>query len=329
MINVAFAGFKHDHINVLYNDMKKCSEFEIIGAWESDEATAESAQKAVGADFKYSTYSEILDDKSIDVIAIGDSYGIRGRLIISALKAGKHVIVDKPMCISLDELDEIEKLAQEKKLQVHCMFTMRYLKRVNTVKAFIQNGGLGEIHNLYFGGEHPLNYGKRPMWYFDKNGSHGGVINDIAVHGIDLLSYMLGKKPKDILAARCWNAYADKELHFKDCAQFMLSLTDGTGVLADVSYSAPSSQGFTSPLYWEFNIFGKKGALKFSANSPINLWLDGEEQCRVLDDEGEDFDEVLDFAKQIRNEKDTILNRDDVFFASRWTLNIQKMADNM
>ena len=53
------------------------------------------------------------------------------------------------------------------------------------------------------------------MWYFEE-GKHGGTINDIAIHGIDLLRFITGKEFTKVNFAKTWNAFADKEPEFKE-----------------------------------------------------------------------------------------------------------------
>lgn len=325
-MNIAFAGFRHSHIYVLYNMALQNSETEIIGSFEEDIESRIAAEKNCGANFIYSTYDELLSDSRVDIVAIGNYYGARGGMIIKALRAGKHVITDKPLCTSLEELEQIEELISKTGLKVHCMFTMRYEKRVNAVKSLIQSGRLGKINNIYFGGQHPLQYGKRPMWYFEES-KHGGVINDIGIHGIDMVRYICGATPAEILAARCWNAYAVEEPQFLDCAQFMLKLSNGAGLIADVSYSAPDSQGFKTPLYWEFNIWGTKGVLKFSQNSEITAYFNGDDKGEYIPDIEIKNDELEDFIREIKGDRDILLDTKDVISSTRDTLAIQKKSE--
>ena len=123
----------------------------------------------------------MLEETDCDAIAIGDYYAQRGSLIIQALSHGKHVISDKPLCTSLDELDEIERLAAAKSLKVNCMLDMRDSAPFISVRKLIRQGLIGEVHAITFGGQHPLLLGKRPAWYFEP-GKHGGTINDIVIH---------------------------------------------------------------------------------------------------------------------------------------------------
>ena len=112
-MNLAFAGLRHGHIFALYTMAKEHPEFTVAGAWEEDTASREAAEKQ-GLCCCYKTYEELLADPSVDAVAFGGCFTDRGPLAIEALRAGKHVIADKPLCTTLAELDEIERLAKEK-----------------------------------------------------------------------------------------------------------------------------------------------------------------------------------------------------------------------
>lgn len=108
-------------------------------------------------------------------------------------RVGKHLIADKPICTSLEELDAIEKLAADKNLKIGCMLDLRQYPPLVKLCQLVQDDVLGEIRTISFTGQHPLNWGIRPGWYF-KEGKHGGTINDIAIHGIDYLTWATGMK---------------------------------------------------------------------------------------------------------------------------------------
>ena len=325
-MKIAIIGCRHGHIFSLYQLIKESDRAEFAGAFEADAAAREAAEKNQGMTFPYTSVEQVLTDKTVDAVALGDYYGARGAQAIAALRAGKHVIADKPLCTSLTELDEIERLAKEKGLFVGIMLDLRYHKNVLTAKQLIADGVLGAIHNIQFGGQHPLQYGTRPAWYFEE-GKHGGVINDIAIHGIDLLPYLTKETVERINAARTYNGYATEVPHFLDCGQMMLTLSGGIGVLADVSSSAPNKLGYTSPFYWEFHIWGERAMLSFSYGSDgvtvYGMDAAAPEVVPPITPNGTILDAFLDDVEG----KPTILSTAEVIASSRKTLEIQKVAD--
>lgn len=271
--SILFNGFRHGHVHALYRKVIASEAAVVVGCIEQDDAARAAAEAALGATFSTKSYEEWLAS-DIDAVAIGGTYGSRGAAIIRALEAGKHVIADKPICTSLAELQRIRALATEKNLVVACMLDLRDLPQTETARQVLYSGRLGAVRNVSFNGQHCIDYAHRPRWYFEE-GQHGGTINDLAIHGIDLVRRLTGQEFARVDAARTRNAYATEHPDFKDCATFMAQLTDGTQVLADVSYSAPS-QVFSMPTYWEFRFWCELGLLTFHyTGSAVTLYEEG------------------------------------------------------
>lgn len=258
----AFAGFRHGHIHGLYQRVAADSgNHQILAACEEDAATR--TQLAGRVAITHDSVDKMLAETNCDILAIGDYYARRGKLAIQGLKAGCHIMSDKPLCTSLDELEQISDLAAEKKRCIGCMLDLRDAPPFTTLKTVIDQGRIGTIQAIQIGGQHPLNRGVRPEWYFEP-GKHGGTINDIAIHAFDLIPWLTGSAFNRVIAARCWNAMVSDAPHFRDAAQMMLALDNGCGVLGDVSYFSPSGAGYSLPAYWRITLWGEKGVLETS-----------------------------------------------------------------
>ena len=328
-MKIAFAGLRHDHIFAVHKMAQTQGEYEITGAFEENDAARERAQSAFGVNCCYPTYEALLADDTVEAVALGGCYAHRGPMAVQALKAGKHVLADKPLCTDIATLDEIERLAKETGKKVSGMFTMRYEPKLRAVVKLARSGALGAINNISFGGQHPLQYGRRPMWYFEK-GMHGGVINDIAIHGIDILSFAFGIDSFRVLSARCWNRYAAEEPGFRDSAQFMLAADNGAGILSDVSYAIPDGVEFALPLYWQFTVWGTGGVLDFALGKKDMLfWQKGKKEPELLEEIEPEADYMTDFLRLVRGEENVILPMNEVFAATRNTLRIQQAANAM
>lgn len=322
-VRILFNGFRHGHVNALYNVVASSSVAEVAGCIEQNAAAREAATAAIGAQFSDKSYDEWLKDDSIDAVAIGGAYGERGAAVIKALKAGKHVIADKPLCISLEDLEEIRALTKSTGCKVGCMLDLRYFPQYVKAEEIIKSGRLGEVRNVSFNGQHCVDYAKRPSWYFEE-GMHGGTINDLSVHGIDLVRMITGLDFDKIDAARTWNSYAYKHEYFKDCALIMARLTNGAGVLADVSYSAPT-QAFNLPSYWEFRFWCEKGMLVTSLNnSSVTIFEEGTKEPIVIESEPVGYDYVTEFVDEVLAGTNTVTER--VLRSTEICLTLQKAA---
>ena len=296
-MNIAFAGFRHSHIIGLYKSAMSNEETNVLGCFEENTVERDKMKGIIGDDFSYSSYEEILTDKRVDTVAIADYYAKRGGMVIDALRAGKHVICDKPICTSLSELYDIEKLTEETGLKVACMLDLRYMAQTVTVRDMIQRGDIGEIINVSFTGQHCLDYGNREGWYFE-DGKHGGTTNDIAIHGLDLVRCITGKNLTKINCSKERNAYATEVPAFKDCSQFMVDM-EGISVMADVSYASPKCNK-TLPTYWDFYFWGLDGMINFRCSETVIHLYKGSEQ--IIECERPTSKYYEDFIKEINGE---------------------------
>lgn len=267
----AFVGFRHGHIMSLYDEVVKRDSTIVAAACEEDKDTREKLQAAGKVDVKYSSFSQMLKEVDCDVVAIGDYFARRGSLAIQALQAGKHVLADKPLCTSLDELNKIRELSLKNNLCVNCMLTMRDTAGYQTMRKLLLEDTIGTPQSIIITGQHPLGMGSRPQWYF-MPACHGGTITDIGIHVFDVIPWLTGQIISDSCAARSWNGKAKDYPWFKDCAQFMLKLENGCGVLADVSYLSPDKCGYAVRQYWRCEIAGQRGIMEYQ-NGDKNIFL--------------------------------------------------------
>ncbi len=325
-MKIAVIGCRHDHIYAVPKWAAETPEAELVAAWEPDAAAAAKAE-GNGIPITHSDLDALLQEPEIELVVIGDYYAARGPEILKALEAGKHVMTDKPACIDRETLYRIQNLSREKGLTVSVMLDMRLKAAFRTAVELIQEGVLGEVHNAVITGTHPLMWGTRPMWYFEE-GKHGGTINDIAVHGVDMLRILTGKRLSRVIGARTWNGYAKEAPDFKDCAQFLYELEGGFGVAGDVSYSAPPWASFPMPQYWRTTVWGEKGVLEFDvSDKPVELILHGKEPEYVLR-EYPATNPLIETLRAIRGEA-SLMEGAGAFASSEDTLKIQEAADGI
>ncbi len=270
-MNVVFIGFRHAHMHAMYTLLAGRGEVHVAAVCEEDPATREELARA-GISVTHDSYTRMLDETDCDAVLCGDYFALRGQRVLQALERDKHVLSDKPLCTSLQELGRIRELSLARRLRVGCMLDLRDLGPCITLRRMIRAGCIGETHTVTFWGQHPMLYGKRPMWMFD-GAKHGGTLNDVGVHGIDLIPWLTGREIVEVTAARVWNAKAKEHPAFQDGASMMLRLDNGGAVLGDLSYLSSDRHGYTMSPYWRFTLSGSEGVIETSCNEPhVTLW---------------------------------------------------------
>ena len=269
----------------------------------------------------FSEGADLIDKAQVDAVIVATPHYQHPELSIRALKRGIHVICDKPICTRLSELCEIERLSKEKGLVVWCMLDLRFMKTAQRARELIRKGEIGRVLNASFTGQHCLNYGKRPSWYFE-DGKHGGTINDIAIHGVDIVRFVTGKNLTRVCYAETKNAFAEKEPAFEDMAHFVTEFEDMT-LMADVSYSAPPFEG-TLPTYWHFCFWGTEGMISFRlAEDELHLYKEKES---VIKCEPTRIDHLNELKLEISGEE-ALINTQDVLRSQRQVLMIQEASE--
>lgn len=318
MKKILIAGLQHAHIKTLFDKINSTPDCEIVGVY--DELYDENFDIKV----THKNFAQMLSECPADILAVGDAYGKRGKLIIEGLKRGLHIIADKPLCTSLAELDEIEQLTKEKKAVIGCMLDLRENTNVYGAKKLIAEGLIGKVRSFHFSGQHPLNFGKRPMWYFEE-GMHGGTINDIAIHALDICEFMLDCEIASYDFAESWNTF-EQMPHFQDGSRVAFTMSNGCRCMGEVSYFAPDVSGFSTPFYWRFTIWGDKGVMEFNYNDDgINIAFSGVEGMKKFAGAQNEWTDLGSFLSEIDGTK-APLNTDHVLKISRKCLELQQKS---
>ncbi|NIA06467.1 MAG: Gfo/Idh/MocA family oxidoreductase [Actinobacteria bacterium] len=327
-IRFAFVGLRHPHIFNILGNVQQRQGTEIVAVCEEDPQTRQDVLAKGELKITHQSYEALLSEVDCDVITIGDYYSKRGQLILRALEAGKHVLSDKPICTSLAEFDSISKKVKDSGLTLGCQLDLRALRPFRTMHQLIKAGQIGDIQTISINAQHRLALGTRASWYFEP-GCHGGTINDIGIHVVDMVEWLSGRQIVEIVAARAWNARAGEFPHFQDGAQFMLRLDNNGGVLADLSYLSPDAcKGL--PQTWRVTCSGSDGIIEATLQAEkVLLATKSDSQPNYIprvEDTCEDY--LDDFLNQIRGQTENVaLSTQKVLRAAHLALLAQQAAD--
>lgn len=180
-------------ISVCYEEaFRRLSELvELTFAVDKDIARARSFAEKFGCRYT-ADFDEILD-QDIDVIHLCLPHYLHPVMAIKAMKAGFHVLTEKPIAISLQDADEMLRVQRETGVKLGVIFQTRYTKSVEKLREMIAEGAFGKIISARSSltWNRPLDYYEGSDWKGTWEKEGGGVLIDQAIHSIDRVRYML------------------------------------------------------------------------------------------------------------------------------------------
>jgi predicted dehydrogenase len=184
MPRIAIVGAAHPHVDYVLDELTRAdrAEFELVGVQDSDRAVAERHAGRFGVP-AFDRAEDLLAE-GIDIAMTAGVYGARGADVIAALRAGAHVLADKPLCTSAAELAQIEAAAAETGRTVNLLLEKRGYPETLAALAVVEAGELGDLVGITSSGPHKLNRPQRPAWFFDR-AQYGGILADLSVHDLD------------------------------------------------------------------------------------------------------------------------------------------------
>ncbi|MBP2355757.1 putative dehydrogenase [Kribbella aluminosa] len=203
MTRIAIAGAAHPHVAYLTAELDHLAGAVLVAVADPSRETAE--RWAAPYDAKvFTDHQEMLREVEPDVVMVAGIYGDRGRVVVDALNAGCHVLADKPLCTTLEDLDAIAEAARRTGRHVTVLFEKRYYPVTLAAREIV--GQLGTIHGVTSSGPHKLNRPTRPDWFFEPE-RYGGVLNDLAVHDIDAALLFTGMTSGTVSGAVIGGSY--------------------------------------------------------------------------------------------------------------------------
>ena len=159
---------------------------------------AKSYQEEFGFRKAYGSYDEMLADPEVEAVYIPLPNDIHCEWTVKALKAKKHVLVEKPMAVSEAQAKEMFRAAEENGVYLMEAFAYLHSPFVKAVKAELDAGTIGEIR--YF--ESAFITGRRPDTDIRlRRETFGGAMYDLGCYSVSMAMWMLGKEPDEVRAS--------------------------------------------------------------------------------------------------------------------------------
>ncbi|WP_010276991.1 Gfo/Idh/MocA family protein [Paenibacillus senegalensis] len=258
-LKVGMISFAHGHAFSYFNDMFKVQNAVVAAIADEVPERVEKIVQEHSIPY-YQDYREMLKT-DIDAVIICSENVHHYQQTIDAAKAGKHVLCEKPLGISVDEMKEMIQVCKENKVQLMTAFPCRYIVAVLKAKEAIDNGEIGEV--LAVKG---TNRGTMPgQWFIDRALSGGGAVLDHTVHVMDLLNWITGSRVSEVYAE---GGTLFHDIAIDDAGMVNVKFENGVVAVIDTSWSRPQSFPTWGDVTME--IIGSKGVISVDSFAQKN-----------------------------------------------------------
>lgn len=230
--------------------MKKLGKFEIVAFCDILEERARKAKSEYGTpDARvYTDYRELVKEE-LDAVYVLTPNNAHAPVTVAALKAGKHVMCEKPMAKTYAEAKEMLDTAKETVKLLTIGYQNRYRSDSRYLKAACQNGDLGEI---YFAKAHALRRRAVPTWgvFLDEEKQGGGPLIDIGTHALDLTLWMMDNyEPVSVTGSvfrkladqkdtgNAWGDWDPEKFTVEDSAFGFIKMKNGATITLETSWA--------------------------------------------------------------------------------------------
>jgi predicted dehydrogenase len=143
-----------------------------------------------GIPHAYADYRELLEREDIDGVVVAVPNYLHAAVVQAAAGAGKHILCEKPLCLTLEEAQEMIDGCRANQVKLVYGEALCYLPKYVRAKQLADEGALGDVFLVKHGEEHP---GPHSPWFWDPDQSGGGVLLDMSCHSIEFARWILGR----------------------------------------------------------------------------------------------------------------------------------------
>ena len=193
------------------------------------------AQANDGTPFGYTTnnYQELLSDPEIDLIAVSTQHNSHAKFVIEALKTGKNVYCEKPLCLTLDELTAIKEAYEQSEGELFVGLNRRHAPLIQQIKREMKTDQIPAVYD-FIGN---AGFIPKDHWVHDEAAGGGRILGE-ACHFVDLIQYLDGSHLEDLtVTAASNNAYPMND-------NVLITLRFASGAIGNIVYSSMGSKKY-------------------------------------------------------------------------------------
>ena len=219
----------------------------------------------------YTDYKEMLAKEDFDLAIVILPHDIHASVTVDCLNAGKHVVCEKPMCLSKEEADSMINAAKGSGKMLAIFQNRRWDGDFMTIRELVQQGMIGDVVHveLCIG-----NYSKPSTWWRSDKKIGGGILYDWGAHMIDWTLHIVNSEPVSVFGSLYKGSWPD--VTAEDHGQAIVKFANGATLDLQVSTIA----SVTKP---KWRILGSKGGITTDWGKPITVTVDHEGHLATFD----------------------------------------------
>ena len=274
--------------------------------------------------------AEILEDKSIQLVASAAIPVERAPIGIRVMQSGKDYMTDKPGIVTFDQFKAVKKVQKETKRIYSIVYSER-LGNPASVKAgeLVQSGAIGKVVQTIGMGPHRMRPGTRPDWFFDPKKA-GGILCDIGSHQCDQFLFYTGSKQAEVSSSQIGNFNIPKYPQYSDFGDMNVRSPHATGYIR-IDWFTP--EGLDTWGDGRTFILGTEGYIEMRKYIDIagrkggnHLFLVNQKETKYFDCSQVYMPYGEQLVSDVVNRTETAMSQDHCFLATELALTAQKIA---
>jgi len=217
---IGTGGWGKNHVRVY----KELASTELVAVCDVNAERAKNIANQFGVK-AYTNSTRMLKNKEIEAVSVCTWSTKLAKEALKALKAGKHVLVEKPMATNTKQAEKLLETAEQNDLHLTVGFLMRFIPGLQHIREAVENKKIGEL---------VCATARRVSQWPERIGDVG-VVKDTAIHDIDVMRYIFNEDPITVYA----KTGSMKHIKFEDYAQIMLTYKDGKSAFIESNWLTP------------------------------------------------------------------------------------------
>ncbi|HXV84510.1 MAG TPA: Gfo/Idh/MocA family oxidoreductase [Candidatus Binatia bacterium] len=248
----------------------------VIATCDIIKERADQARAELGVEKSFSSLEDLLARDSIDLVDICTPHPSHAELAIKALRAGKHVICEKPMALEIEDAARMMEVAKETGGHLYIGHTRRFDRRWVEIKQQLKSGRIGEPVAARWNERSWAGF-PGDNWRWDPR--NGGVLMDLGVHVADLFAWFFEAEATEVYAKTLSIRPEARRKGAADFALVQLTFAGNKQALMELSWAHPQEY---APFYSTLEIIGTRGKLTLSDRdaAPMVVIKDGTQMPR-------------------------------------------------